>query len=132
MMDDRKFKVLLAEDDDVNSLTIRKLLQHYGHEVDAVMDGAQALEMLRSNTYDVVLMDIRMPRMDGLETTRHIRSDEEFRNQAEIPIIALTAHAMLGDRETFLAEGMSGYLSKPVELEELLEVMDQVIPRRPD
>lgn len=126
-MENRPLRVLLAEDDDVNSLTIRKLLEHHGHEVDAVADGEAALQRLRTGSYDVVLMDIRMPRMDGLEATRRIRHDQEFVAVARIPIIALTAHAMVGDREKFLASGMSGYLSKPVELGELLAVMQEVV-----
>ncbi|MGE4290808.1 MAG: response regulator [Desulfovibrio sp.] len=126
-MEMKKMRVLLAEDDDVNSITIRKLLNHHGHEVDAVTNGAEALIMLQRKSYDVVLMDIRMPHMDGIEATRKIRFDKEYAAHSRIPIIALTAHAMVGDREKFLAEGMSGYLSKPVELEDLLEVMQQVV-----
>lgn len=126
-MEMKKMRVLLAEDDEVNSITVRKLLEHNGHVVDAVPDGAEALERLLRERYDVVLMDIRMPRMDGIEATRHIRYDEKYAVHAKVPVVALTAHAMVGDREKFLAEGMSGYLSKPVELEELLEVMRRVV-----
>ncbi|SKA94608.1 CheY chemotaxis protein or a CheY-like REC (receiver) domain [Paucidesulfovibrio gracilis DSM 16080] len=128
-MSDMTYRILLAEDDDVNSLTIRRLLEHHGHSVDAVTNGYDALEKMRQNEYDVVLMDIRMPQLDGLEAMRRIRSDEEFQAQADIPIVALTAHAMMGDRETFLAEGMSGYLSKPVELADLLQVMQEVVKK---
>jgi CheY-like chemotaxis protein len=85
------------------------------------------LAALAENDYDCILMDIQMPGMDGLEATRAIRSDERFRDKRGIPIIALTAHAMLGDRENFIAAGMNDYLSKPMEIDALRRAVARVL-----
>jgi CheY-like chemotaxis protein len=87
-------------------------------------DGAEALQLLQSDQFDLILMDIQMQNLDGVETAIAIRNSNK--NFSKIPIIALTAHAMAGDREKFLAHGMDGYLSKPIILEDLKNAIDQI------
>jgi PAS domain S-box-containing protein len=119
-------RVLLVEDEPTNRMTLGKLLQALGHEVDAVEDGVQALEALRCTCYDVVLMDIQMPVMNGLEATRGLRrmSPRTTTTPPDVPVIAITAHAMVGDREYFLDAGLDGYLSKPIDLQEMAALLD--------
>jgi CheY-like chemotaxis protein len=101
------------------------MLKSLGLEVEHVPDGVRALEVLKEKIFDCVLMDIQMPEMDGVETTREIRHSLTNSN-VSIPIVALTAHAMKGDREQFMAAGMNDYLSKPVELECLVDVLNRL------
>jgi len=114
-------KVLVAEDDQVSRMAVVLFLQRFGCQVGAVEDGMQALKALQSEAFDLVLMDVEMPGMNGLDTTRAIRRGEAGAHNAAIPIIALTARAMAGDRERCLEAGMDDYLAKPVDLESLLE-----------
>jgi len=114
----RSLAVLLAEDGAVNQLLVKRLLERAGHFVTVVDSGAQAVEAFARSPYDVVLMDLQMPDMDGLEATMSIRARET--NGRRVPVIALTAHAMGGDRERCLAAGMDGYLSKPIRADALL------------
>ncbi|WP_243439780.1 ATP-binding protein [Fundidesulfovibrio soli] len=116
----RSLRILLAEDDAVNSLAGRKLLEKCGHQVRTAADGAQAVELLRREEFDLVLMDVQMPVMDGLEATRAIRTDRSLGDKASVPVVAMTAYAMSGDKERCLAAGMDGYISKPVDKEGLL------------
>ncbi|WP_285907443.1 cache domain-containing protein [Pseudodesulfovibrio pelocollis] len=116
---DAACRILVAEDSRVNRLAVARLLEKDGHTVVAVENGRQALDALSAARFDVVFMDIQMPVMDGLEATRAIRSGAAGNNRRAIPIIALTAYAMAGDREAFLKEGMDGYLSKPVDRVEM-------------
>ncbi|GAB6035649.1 hypothetical protein JCM15519_02080 [Fundidesulfovibrio butyratiphilus] len=109
--------VLVVEDESVNQITIRKFLEKMGHRATVASDGQSALDLMVEECFDIVLMDIQMPIMDGEETTRRIRS--LLPCQADVPIIALTAHAMKGDTERFLACGMDDYLAKPVEYDML-------------
>jgi len=111
--------VLLAEDDEVNQIIVLDMLQRLGHQADVVKSGVEALQALDQQTYDAVLMDVQMPGLDGFEVTRRIRSVRG--NQ--MYIIALTAHALPGERERCLAAGMNDYLSKPVRLSDLREVL---------
>ncbi|MEF2143828.1 MAG: PAS domain S-box protein [Desulfovibrionaceae bacterium] len=124
-------RVLLVEDELLNAFAIRSLLEKCGHEVIVAENGRQALELLAKNDIDVILMDVQMPIMDGLESTKAIRSSAGLGPKRDIPIIALTACAMSGDREKFLAAGMNGYLGKPVKLESLIEALQTHTPRLP-
>jgi CheY-like chemotaxis protein len=105
-------------------MTIKRILEKKGVEVESAEDGEKALEVLRRNSFDIIFMDIQMPVMDGIETTKRIRS---MNDKGGVPIIALTACAMAGDREKFLAAGMDDYLSKPVGMDDL----ERVLSRRP-
>jgi signal transduction histidine kinase/CheY-like chemotaxis protein/HPt (histidine-containing phosphotransfer) domain-containing protein len=115
----RSLSVLLAEDNPINQIYVQELLEMDGHRVVVAHTGRRALETLRKQPFDVILMDIQMPEMDGLEATRAIRADQSGDFDPTIPIVALTAHALKGDRETFLRAGMNEYLSKPVSPEDL-------------
>jgi signal transduction histidine kinase/ActR/RegA family two-component response regulator len=112
-------KVLVVEDDPINLITANKVVKRLGHVVVAAIDGKKALEALRERPFDLVLMDVQMPVMDGVETTRRIRNGEAGEANTKIPIIAMTAYAMLGDKEKFLAAGMDDYLAKPVDMDNL-------------
>ncbi|HKI04317.1 MAG TPA: ATP-binding protein, partial [Thermoanaerobaculia bacterium] len=114
-------KILLAEDHPVNQKVILGLLEHLGYQADLATNGVEVLASLESRAYDVVLMDVQMPDMDGLSATRSIRSQLPADRQPRI--VAMTAHAMPGDRERCLAAGMNGYLSKPVQLAALEEAL---------
>ncbi|BHH82812.1 PAS domain S-box protein [Desulforhopalus sp. 52FAK] len=115
-------KVLVVEDEQINAMVITAMLKSLGFEVVHAMDGMQAVSLLDTELFDCIFMDIQMPEMDGIETTREIRHSIK-NNNVSIPIIALTAHAMKGDREQFMAAGMNDYLSKPVEVDRLKEVL---------
>lgn len=110
-------RVLLAEDEPINALAASRMINRDGHEVIVAENGRQVLNLLEEREFDCILMDIQMPVMDGEETTRAIRSSGKA--YASIPIIALTAYSMSGDREKFLTAGMNDYLSKPFKIEEL-------------
>ena len=119
-------RILLAEDDPSNQFPIMKFLEKAGHEATLAENGIQALETLARRDFDLILMDIQMPVMDGVRTAKAIRETEELGRKRDIPIIALTAYAMAGDREKFLAMGMNGYLAKPVDMQDLVRVIDDV------
>lgn len=128
-----KLRVLLAEDNVVNRQFVSRLLEKQGYEVVVASDGIQALALLeKSNNggFDAVLMDVQMPEMDGFEATAAIRAREKATG-THLPIIAITAHAMKGDRERCLAAGMDKYVSKPILVQELFEALDGLIPLRP-
>jgi len=127
-------RILLAEDDRINRLVMSGLLKKLGHQVNMVENGEEVLAALRyrNDPYDVLLMDIQMPVLDGVEVTRIIRNHTDFKAHAGTPIIAMTAYAMRGDEEKFLESGMNGYISKPVAPEKLQEVLEQVICRQQD
>lgn len=117
--------VLVVEDEQINAMVISAMLKSLGFGVVHAPDGLQAIELLKSDTFACVFMDIQMPEMDGVETTTEIRQSLTNSNVA-IPIIALTAHAMKGDREQFIAAGMNDYLAKPVEVEQLKRVLKRI------
>lgn len=117
-------KVLAAEDNPVNALVIRKRLKSWGCEVTVVADGRSALDEIEANAYDVVLMDVQMPGMDGIETTKQIRMREMNTSKYTL-IVALTAHAMLDDRLRCLEAGMDDYVSKPIDADKLLAVLQK-------
>ncbi|MCP4901149.1 MAG: response regulator [bacterium] len=118
-------RVLVVEDNSINREVARGLLTDMGLVVEEVVSGEEALARLDESQFDVVLMDIQMPGMDGTQTTKRIRSNPDLR---DLPVIAMTAHAMHGDRERFLAAGMSDYISKPVDEEKLGVVLSRWIP----
>lgn len=122
-----RLRVLLVEDDASNRLTTQKLLEKSGHRVLLAENGRRALELLAAHDVDCVLMDIQMPVMNGIEATRHIRESADLGPKKDVPVIALTAYAMDGDREKFLAAGMNGYAAKPVRIESLLHVMAETL-----
>jgi CheY-like chemotaxis protein len=119
-------RILLAEDNVVNQKLASRLLENQGHLVVVAPDGAQALDTLAKQKFDLVLMDAQMPVMDGFEATAAIRRLEEA-TRAHIPIIAMTAHAMVGDRQRCLQAGMDGYIAKPVHAHELFETIETVL-----
>ena len=121
--------ILLAEDFEVNRKLLEPFLAQHGHDVTSVENGEQALEMLSRQPFDMVLMDIKMPVMDGIEATRRIRQHTDV-DIAGIPVIALTAHAIKGDRERFLAASMDEYITKPIHGDELLMMMERLAKNR--
>ncbi|MFT3807071.1 response regulator [Arenimonas sp.] len=118
-------EVLLVEDNEVNRMVAQELLAGMGVDVVCAEGGLDALRILGQRRFRVVLMDIQMPGLDGVETTRRLKRDAELR---DIPVVALTAHAMVGDRQRFLDVGMDDYLSKPVEESELMRVLARWLP----
>ena len=119
-------RILLAEDNVINQLVALRVLERLGYHAHVAGNGREALEAVRAQPYDVVLMDVQMPEMDGLEATRRIRAE---RPAADGPrIIAMTANAMQGDREACLAAGMEDYVSKPIRLNELVEALSRCQP----
>jgi signal transduction histidine kinase/CheY-like chemotaxis protein len=121
--------ILLAEDNRVNQRLATRLLEKRGHSVVVAADGREALAAIAKEGFDLVLMDLQMPEMDGFEATVAIREKEKA-GGARLPIVALTAHAMKGDREKCLAAGMDGYLTKPIRTPELDEVLKKYLARR--
>ncbi len=121
----RRLKILLAEDNIVNQKLAVKILEKRGHHVGVASNGAEAIEASAKERFDIILMDVQMPEMDGLTATRHIR-DREKHEGGHIPIVAMTAHAMKGDRDNCLEAGMDGYVPKPIKAEELFEVIERL------
>jgi CheY-like chemotaxis protein len=120
-------QVLLAEDNEVNQRVAARFLERLGHRVTLANDGREAIDLWRQQPFDLVLMDVQMPEMDGFEAVAAIREAEQATG-GRTPVIALTAHAMSGDRERCLAAGMDGYLTKPVKLAQLVAAIDGVLP----
>jgi PAS domain S-box-containing protein len=125
----KNLKVLLAEDNAVNRALAARLLEKRGHTVVPVENGREALEAVEKQSYDLILMDVQMPEMDGFEATTAIRARESGTGR-RIPIVAMTAHALKGDRERCLAAGMDDYISKPIRAQELLDVILVVVGRQ--
>ena len=121
-----ELKILLAEDNVINQRLAVGVLEKYGHHVTTVKDGREALEVSMQEEFDVLLMDIQMPIMDGLDATRAIRT-REARSGQHLPIIAMTAHAMKGDREKCLSVGMDEYVAKPIRVGMVLEKLAAVL-----
>jgi|GEM_PF-5309620 len=116
-------KVLVVEDNPVNRIFAVKLLEKLGHEAVAVEHGKEAIKALEKNSFDAVLMDVQMPEMDGIEATKKIRAAKSAPFNPNVPIIAMTAHAMDGDEKEFLGAGMDGYIAKPVDMDALAKVL---------
>jgi CheY-like chemotaxis protein len=123
-----RLRVLLAEDNPINQKVAAKMLTKLGYRADVVSDGREAVEAVRHIPYDVILMDCQMPEMDGYEATRQIRRFEEEESRKPVYVIAMTANAMQGDREICLGAGMNDYLSKPVRIGELRNVLERCQP----
>ena len=116
-------KILVAEDNFINQKLIKQILLKYGVEIELANDGLEAFEKRKSETYDLIFMDIQMPVMDGIEATHEILNYELEEQLQHIPIVALTANALKGDKERFLAEGLDEYIPKPIETNELLFIL---------
>jgi CheY-like chemotaxis protein len=125
----RQLRILLAEDNPVNQRLAVHMLEKMGHLVAMAQTGKEALDALRAGKFDLVLMDLQMPEMDGFAATRKIRKTEQG-GQDRLPVIAMTAHAMKGDHEECLAAGMDDYLAKPINSEELRQVIERVMTAR--
>ncbi len=123
-------KVLVAEDNTINQKLVKNILEGMGLQVEIVPNGAEALEARKKNDYDLVFMDIQMPIMDGVEATHAILDYERNEEKPHVPIVALTANALKGDRERFLAEGMDEYISKPIEMSELIYILNKFLHDR--
>ena len=122
----RGIRILVAEDNEVNRSVIRGLLTKSGHAVDIVVDGVEAVAAAMRSSYDLILMDVQMPKMDGIAATARIRSLSG--DAGRVPIIAVTANAMAGDRERYLAAGMDDYVSKPIDPAKLAAVIAYFAP----
>jgi CheY-like chemotaxis protein len=120
----------VAEDNPTNQKLVVTLLQHQGHNVTTVGDGRQAVAQATAEAFDVILMDVQMPEMGGFEATAAIREHERTTG-THTPIVAMTAHAMAGDRERCLAAGMDAYVSKPLRAEELIATVDRLVGPAP-
>ncbi|WP_319582556.1 PAS domain S-box protein [uncultured Pseudodesulfovibrio sp.] len=115
--------ILVAEDERVNRVVVQRILEKLGHSAECVGSGEEAIKVLRERTFDLFLSDIQMPGLDGVATTKVIRGDLGL----DIPVIALTAHAMQGDRDRFIEAGMNGYVSKPFEIDRLQQEIERVM-----
>ena len=119
-------RILLAEDNQVNQILAVRLLERRGHRVVVAQNGREAVEILEKDQFDLILMDVQMPEMDGFEATAAIRRKEEQTGR-RTRILAMTARAMKGDEEKCLASGMDGYIAKPIHAEELYRLLEQTI-----
>lgn len=117
-------RILMVEDEPKNMKLLRDLLQKFGYETVEATDGEQGVELTREIKPDLILMDIMMPKLDGFEATRILKADISTKN---IPVVALTAFAMSGDKERALEAGCDGYITKPVDVNVLLETVEQFL-----
>lgn len=127
----RRGRILVAEDNATNQRVAVLFLQKLGYTADTVADGDEALKAVEIASYDLILMDVQMGEMDGLETTRRIRTRPEHARNRGLPIIAMTAYAMKGDRERCLQAGMNDFIAKPIQLQELAAVLERWVPAKP-
>jgi CheY-like chemotaxis protein len=126
----KQCRILLAEDDDVSQRVAVHILKKMDFQVDAVSDGRQALEALRTNCYDVVLLDLQMPDMDGIEVVAHIRDPGSDVRQHAVAVVALTANAMASDRDRCLQAGMNAHISKPLNVQVLADAIEYCLELR--
>ncbi len=120
----RQFNILLAEDNVVNQKLATKMLEKRGHQVVVASNGEEAVALNDQEDFDMILMDVQMPELDGFGATRRIRRQEEG-TRTHVPIIAMTAHTMKGDKEKCLAAGMDDYTSKPINFEKLFQLIEE-------
>ncbi len=123
--------MLLAEDTPANQKVVTSILKKRGHQIDVANNGREAVDAIKRGEFDLVIMDVQMPTMDGFQATAVIRSLEHT-DRPRLPIIAMTAHAMRGDRERCLAAGMDAYLAKPVDARKLIELVESFAPTAAD
>jgi CheY-like chemotaxis protein/HPt (histidine-containing phosphotransfer) domain-containing protein len=124
-------KILVAEDNPVNQVVAARLLERRGHRVTVAANGREAVAAVERERFDLVLMDVQMPEMDGFEATHRIRRPESAVLSHDIPVVAMTAHAMAGDRESCLEAGMDDYVSKPIDPRVLAEVIARWLSATP-
>lgn len=124
----RRLNILLAEDNIINQKVATYILEKQGYQVTVVSDGIKALTEWKKKKFDLLLLDIQMPRLDGFEVLKRIR-EKEKQQRGHTPVIAMTAHAMKGDRKICLQAGMDNYISKPLKAEELIKTIEQTIAR---
>lgn len=117
--------VLIVDDNDTNRKLCRAILAGSGYQVREAADGEEALSAVRSELPELILMDVQMPTMDGVETLRRLRADPATRG---VPVVAMTSYAMKGDREIFLGEGFADYISKPIDIDRFLQVVRRLTP----
>ncbi len=125
----KNIQILIAEDHPVNRTVVLKTLEKMGYKTDSAENGNQALTMIRQNEYDLVLMDIQMPELDGYEAVKIIRKREKARGTSRLPVLAMTASAMKGDREKSIHAGMDDYISKPIDPRELAEKIEAALKK---
>jgi CheY-like chemotaxis protein len=118
--------VLIIDDNDINLLVASEILKQYGITADTAQSGADALKTLEKKKYDLIFMDHMMPGMDGIEASERIRANDDWR--AKVPIVALTANAIVGMMDTFLSHGMNDFISKPIEIEKLNQILLKWLP----
>lgn len=122
----KKARVLVAEDDVLASHLIREMLTWHGFEMEAARTGQEAVELWETGSYDIILMDLQMPRLDGISATRLIRQKEQERG-GHIPIVAMTANTFDEDRDRCFAAGMDGYISKPLDMKKGINVITDLL-----
>jgi CheY-like chemotaxis protein len=127
--DERALRVLAAEDIPTNQLVLRTIMETFGVELDMVDNGLQAVEAWRREPYDIILMDIQMPEMDGIAATRAIRAAEAQTGRPRTPIIAVSANAMAHQVKEYLAAGMDGHVAKPIELAKLHAALEAAVAK---
>lgn len=123
MILERKLRILVAEDNEISRYILSRQIVALGHDVIVARNGIEAVELAASQPYDLALMDIEMPGMNGIEATKKIRRHAAQTSREHIPIIAVTAHALVGDAEHFLSQGLDGYLTKPYSRSDLKKVI---------
>lgn len=122
------FSILLAEDNPVNQKVAIRILKHLGYQADVVSNGQQVIKAIADKSYSLILMDVQMPEMDGLAATRYIRQQESISNAKPIVIVAITANATDGDQAICFDAGMNDYISKPIQIERLKDVLHRYTP----
>ena len=126
------YRILVAEDNEINRKVILSILEKLGYRADSVDNGKELIEVLKTRNYDLVLMDCQMPVMDGYEATQKIRNRDEKILDPQIPIIAVTAHALSGDMEKCLQCGMNDYIKKPIDVNELIIILKRWLKKNRD